>query len=110
MKTQRQSAERSSSFAPTRSGLLQRKCACGGTPGLDGECAECRGQRLQRGSSARLRPVDEVPSIVHEVLQSPGQPLDSTTREFMESRFGHDFSEVRVHADTRAAESARAVN
>ena len=28
----------------------------------------------------------------------------------MESRFGHDFSQVRVHTDTRAAESARAVN
>ena len=28
----------------------------------------------------------------------------------MEPRFGHDFSQVRVHADDRAAESARAVN
>lgn len=111
MQIQRQSAERSpSSFAPTRSRLLQRKCACGGTLGLDGECAECRGNSLQRDSSARAEPVSEVPSIVHEVLRSPGQPLDSTTREFMEARFGHDFSKVRVHADARAAESARAVN
>jgi hypothetical protein len=28
----------------------------------------------------------------------------------MESRFGHDFSQVRVHTDARAAESARAVD
>src|SRR5690348_10689940 len=28
----------------------------------------------------------------------------------MESRFGQDFSQVRVHTDTKAAESARAVN
>jgi hypothetical protein len=28
----------------------------------------------------------------------------------MEQRFGHDFSDVRVHADSRAGESARAVN
>jgi hypothetical protein len=28
----------------------------------------------------------------------------------MEARFGHDFGRVRVHTDTRAAESARAVN
>jgi outer membrane protein OmpA-like peptidoglycan-associated protein len=28
----------------------------------------------------------------------------------MESRFGRDFSQVQVHADTRAAESAEAVN
>lgn len=28
----------------------------------------------------------------------------------MESRFGHDFSQVRVHADSRASDSARAIN
>src|SRR5205085_6372561 len=51
-----------------------------------------------------------VPPIVHDVLRSPGQPLDTGTRAFMEPRFGHDFSQVRVHTDTQAAESARAVN
>jgi len=51
-----------------------------------------------------------MPPIVHEVLRSPGQPLDPATRAFMEPRFGHDFSQVRVHNDARAAESARAVN
>lgn len=51
-----------------------------------------------------------VPPIVHEVLRSPGQPLDNNTRTFMQSRLGHDFSQVRVHIDSRAAESARAVN
>jgi hypothetical protein len=42
-------------------------------------------------------------------LRSPGQPLDADTRTFMEPRFGHDFSAVRVHNDIMAAESARAV-
>ena len=50
------------------------------------------------------------PPIVQDVLRSPGQPLDAATRAFMEPRFGHDFSQVRVHADTKAADSARAVN
>ncbi len=50
------------------------------------------------------------PSVVHEVLGSAGQPLDASTRSFMESRFGHDFSRVRVHTDTRAAESAQSVD
>jgi LysM repeat protein len=50
------------------------------------------------------------PPIVHDVLRSPGQPLDAATRAFMEPRFGHDFSKVRVHADAKAGESARAVN
>jgi flagellar motor protein MotB len=51
-----------------------------------------------------------VPPIVHEVVNSSGQPLDAATRGFMESRLGHDFSQVRVHTDRRAAESAWAVN
>lgn len=49
------------------------------------------------------------PPIVHEVVRSPGDPLDARTLSRFESRLGHDFSNVRVHADARAAESARAV-
>ena len=104
-----------SSPTPASTGLLQRKCACGGTPGLDDECAECREKRLgvqrapaspfgSRGAGAA------VPPIVHEVLRAPGRPLDATTRAFMEPRFGHDFSRVRVHTDSTAAGSARAVD
>ena len=50
------------------------------------------------------------PPIVHDVLRSPGRPLDETTRASMEPRFGHDFSHVRVHSGSKAAESAQAVN
>src|SRR6185436_9144991 len=93
-------------------GVLQRKCACGGTPGPSGECEACRKKRLQRKSNAGVEPQSGsvVPSIVHEVLGSPGQPLDSATRAFMEPRFGYDFSRVRVHTDTRSEQSARDVN
>lgn len=52
----------------------------------------------------------EVPGIVHEVLSSPGQPLDQSTRAFFEPRFRHDFSHVRIHTDPKAARSARAIN
>ncbi len=52
----------------------------------------------------------DVPPIVHEMLRSPGEPLDPETRAFMESRFVHDFSQVRVHSDGTAAESARTVS
>ena len=100
-------------FTPIRGRMLQRKCACGGTPGPSGECAECRKKRLQRKSTnagAGPQTDSAVPPIVHEVLRSPGQPLDGDTRAFMEPRFGHDFSQVRVHSDVRAAESAKAVH
>ncbi|HEU0304365.1 MAG TPA: DUF4157 domain-containing protein [Gaiellaceae bacterium] len=50
------------------------------------------------------------PPMVHDVLRSPGRPLEPGVRGEMEARFGHDFSSVRVHDDGRAAESARAVS
>jgi outer membrane protein OmpA-like peptidoglycan-associated protein len=96
-------------FTPIQPHLLQRKCACGGSPGPDGECAECREKRLQRRSTGQTEP-STVPPIVHEVLRSPGQPIDLNTRTFMESRFGHDFSHVRVHAGAKATESAKAMS
>ncbi len=89
--------------------ILQRKCACGQHTVAGGECAECRTKRLQRKSAGRSEP-ESVPPIVHEVLRSSGQPLDTETRAFMEPRFGQDFSQVRVHTDAKAAESAWAVN
>ena len=38
-----------------------------------------------------------------EVLASPGHPLDPGLRREMESRFGHDFTQVRIHTDQDAA-------
>jgi hypothetical protein len=66
--------------------------------------------RIQKKSANENESEIAVPPIVPEVLHSPGQPLDPALRGFMESRFGHDFSRVRIHSDTRAAESARVVN
>ena len=51
-----------------------------------------------------------IPPGAQEALRSAGQPLDSATRAFMEPRFGQDFSQVRVHTDGQAAQSAREVN
>ncbi|HEX6112597.1 MAG TPA: DUF4157 domain-containing protein, partial [Geminicoccaceae bacterium] len=42
-------------------------------------------------------------------LRGGGQPLSPALRGFFEPRFGHDFSRVRVHADSDAADRARAV-
>jgi Domain of unknown function (DUF4157) len=110
------------SKAPTRSkaqvsaaavpaGLLQRRCACGGTGHVGGECAECQKKRLNlQRKGAGLGVSGIVPPIVSEVLHSPGRQLDEGTLALMGGRFGHDFSRVRVHDDVRAAESARAVD
>jgi hypothetical protein len=55
-------------------------------------------------------PLGEAPALVHDVLRSPGHLLDAATRAFFEPRFGRDFSEVRVHSDARAGESANHIN
>ena len=92
---------------PVSSPVVQRRCACGGTPGPDGECAACKAKRLQRQAAGAAPAV--APPVVHEVLGSSGRPLEPGVRGEMEARFGHDFSHVRVHADAQAGESARAV-
>jgi Domain of unknown function (DUF4157) len=92
-------------LTPVSHSILQR-CSNGV------ECEECRKKRessLQRAAVSNA-PTNGVPPIVHDVLRSPGQPLDAGTQAFMGSRFGHDFSGVRVHNDGQAAESARSVN
>jgi hypothetical protein len=96
-------------------GFLQRKCDCGTHTVGGSTCDKCsqKQQTLRRAASTSEHKTQnsfEVPPVVHEVLRSPGLPLDANTRSFMEPRFGHDFSRVRVHTDARASESARAVN
>jgi hypothetical protein len=95
-----------------RAPQLARKCACAaGEP----HCSKCQdeakvsmGVTMQRKASHGGAQYG-IPPVVHGVLGSPGQALDDGTRSFMESRFGYDFSQVRVHTGAQAAESARAV-
>jgi len=98
--------------ANMQSMVLQRKCACGSGKS-SGNCTECdeKEQRLKLQRKANSdRDVGEVPPIVYDVLRSTGQPLETETRAFFEPRFRHDFSQVRVHTDQQAAESAKSVN
>jgi Domain of unknown function (DUF4157) len=52
----------------------------------------------------------EAPAIVHDVLRSPGRPLERETRTSLEPVLGMDLSSVRVHTDAAAAASADAVD
>lgn len=79
-------------------------------PKIQRKCSKCKKELELLQPKAIGSITNTVPPIVHEVLSTPGQPLDTQTRAFMEPRFGYDFSKVRVHVDERAAESARAVN
>src|SRR5258708_12522223 len=96
---------------PTPGVLFQRKCACGNHAIGGGECDACtRNKESLQRKSVIEGALGEVPPIVHDVLRSPGKPLDATTRAYMEPRFGRDFSQVRVHSDAMAAKSARPVH
>jgi hypothetical protein len=90
---------------------LQRACPCGGgcpkchTEQPGGEHEGLQPMRTQASDTSPIL----APPIGNEVLRSPGQPLDQATRAFMETRFGYDFSGVRVHTDRQAAQSAAGV-
>ena len=79
-------------------------------PQVSRKCNKCEEEeRLQKKELGPQGAASEAPASVHDVLRSPGQRLDPTTRAFMEVRFQHDFSRVRVHADSQAMASAEAV-
>src|SRR5260370_13230860 len=96
-----------SPLSAPREMLLQRMCACG-LHSVGGECGECSKKRfsekasgagmVQRRAAGNQNP-KEVPKSVHDVLRSPGRPLDATTLALFEPRFGRDSSRVRAHTD-----------
>jgi hypothetical protein len=47
--------------------------------------------------------------VVDVLSAGSGRSLDPAPRKELERRFGHDFGQVRVHTDDRAADSARRV-
>lgn len=98
----------SASGASSRPRVLSRKaaCACGGG------CPRCQSEvaAKRRGSSQASPSSDSASSLVSDALGTPGEPLQQNVRRNFESSFQHDFSDVRVHRDERAAVSAEAVN
>ncbi|MEA2490142.1 MAG: hypothetical protein QOH21_1934 [Acidobacteriota bacterium] len=89
---------------------LARKCGCAPGAAHCSKCTEESKPALQRKAShADGGAARGIPAVVHRVLSSPGRTLDSDTRAFMESRFGYDFSDVRIHTGSDAAASAQAV-
>jgi hypothetical protein len=81
-------------------GALQRKCSA---------CDE-DDERLHRSPASGANHSPVISDAVHETLATSGQPLNLATRAFFETRFGHDFGDVRVHADSLADASARSLN
>jgi hypothetical protein len=66
--------------------------------------------RIQRFAGQSSGQMGAAPASVDRALASSGRPLEPALRQDMESRFGHDFSTVRVHSGAAAEQSARDVN
>ncbi len=79
--------------------MIQRKCA---------NCEE-EEKNIHRKASGTAS-TQTVSPAVEQTLHSAGQPLDHVTCSFMEQRFGHDFSKVRIHNDSLANQSSKDIN
>jgi Domain of unknown function (DUF4157) len=93
------SINQNSFFKPAVSSV-QRKCQ---------HCEEEEMLNRKESSGDEVEVSSHLDSYVAS-LGSSGQPLPETSREFFEPRFGHDFSNVRVHNDPVAAKSAQSIN
>jgi hypothetical protein len=94
--------ERAAVSTLASSSRIQRACS---------HCEEEKGDQLHvqaKRSEGSARPSPSNDHAVHG-FAGGGEPLSESTRAYFEPRFGYDFSDVRVHSDARAAESARAV-
>lgn len=111
---------------------IQPKCACGGTcprcrqsnlkmsqPGDTYEqeadrvadqvmrSSQSPVQRWQEGVGSGSEHAATAETSVASPTRGNGQPLSTSARSYFEPRFGHDFSQVRVHSDAQAAEAAQ---
>lgn len=74
-----------------------------------GAAAEAHEREADRVAERVLQTPD--PGCGHgDRASSSGDAMDPATRGFMERRLGHDFGQVHIHADDRAAEATRALS
>jgi len=85
------------SFTPARGAVLRRQCACGGTPGPDGECEECRKKRLQRKCASG--------GMIGSNGQHGSCRNQAETPVPAMGRYGHTFAQVRVSPASHGVES-----
>jgi hypothetical protein len=93
---------------PVENLCLQRRCECGNHTVGGSECEECAAQKSPFHSSNRNQ-WDSSTNPAWPIPQSDGQPIEPPLRHFMEARFKHDFSGVRVHTDAQANASAKSM-
>jgi len=77
---------------------------------INRKCSECEKEEELQRKESNSETVLTAPSIVQDVLRTPGRSLDTDTRSFMEPRFNYDFNDVKIHDNDFAAKSASSIN
>ena len=90
--------------------VMHMKAPNPGDPGSERKSEAKVQKKVQRKISRTQGGSDHHPPAISNLTGSNGQGLNLPTRRFMEPRFGHDFSAVRIHTGDRAAKSAQAVH
>ncbi len=87
--------------------FVQRKCAC-----EDKEQVQRKPltSLLQRKADAGGSRASQIVTNQIQATKGGGTPLHATTRSFMESRFGTDFSGVNIHTGSDAVQLSRELN
>jgi hypothetical protein len=76
----------------------------------NGSAAGEADQTIHRKTSSGQSIPSHSPAHVRDVISSGGRPLDVDSRNFFEPRFAQDLSDIRIHTDAKAAQSARALD
>jgi len=105
-------------------GTVQRAINSAQTPIIQRLCPECE-KKLQRQPMSEDEEEKSVqPQSANgqasaasshveaniSAMKGGGSPLPESARHFFESRFGADFGQVRIHTDSRTAETSKSIN
>jgi hypothetical protein len=87
---------------------------------IDRKCSACEMMKEEKdqelninrkpSSSPGFEASDEVMNEINNIRSGSGSPLDPNTKDFMQSRFHHDFSEVKIHSGEKAGRTSNSVN
>ena len=82
------------------------------TPTIQRKCTKCDEEETIQTKSNNPSLDSASPTLANQINSSKGmgQPMDSNTRTFMESRFNMDFSKVKIHSDSRSSELSNQIN
>jgi hypothetical protein len=74
------------------------------------KCAKCQEEDEVQRKEEHDDGLKEATPIVESTIGASGKPIEDHTRSFMENRFGYDFSDVKIHNNSQAVQSAQSIN